>query len=151
MVALPTDVARSGVVARRALETVFRAMVSVLERSLLDKKRPCRATAQVIAALSIGGMVVARSLVDCTHADELRGSCLAKLCSLGDGKKGSTQRQRGLIVRRTTHGLSRDSCIPCARPPAASSSFPHFLRLLTLFVVRLRRDHSVLRLDTGAP
>ncbi len=35
MVALPTDVARSGVVARRAFETVFSAMVSVLERSLL--------------------------------------------------------------------------------------------------------------------
>jgi TetR/AcrR family transcriptional regulator, transcriptional repressor for nem operon len=38
MVALPTDVARSGVEAKRAFETVFRAMVSVLERSLVDKK-----------------------------------------------------------------------------------------------------------------
>ena len=38
MVALPTDVARSGVSAKRAFETVFKAMVSVLERSLVDKK-----------------------------------------------------------------------------------------------------------------
>ena len=53
MVALPTDVARSGIAARQAFETVFRAMVSVLERSLRDKKRPCRETAQAIAALSI--------------------------------------------------------------------------------------------------
>src|SRR5271170_5070081 len=68
MVALPTDVARSGVTARLAFETVFRAMVSVLERSLPDKKGKCHATAQVIAALSIGGMVVARTLVDRAHA-----------------------------------------------------------------------------------
>src|SRR5271170_1940416 len=34
MVALPTDVARSGMSAKRAYETVFKAMVSVLERSL---------------------------------------------------------------------------------------------------------------------
>jgi AcrR family transcriptional regulator len=87
MVALPTDVARSGVAARRAFETVFRAMVSVLERSLLDKRRNGRATAQVIAALSIGGMVVARTLVDCTHADELRAACLAAALELGGWDK----------------------------------------------------------------
>ena len=69
MVALPSDVARSGVTARRAFETVFRAMVSVLERSLLDRRQPSKVTAQVIAALSIGGMVVARTLVDRAHAD----------------------------------------------------------------------------------
>ena len=56
MVALPTDVARSGASARRAFETVFRAMVSVLERSLTQNGRRRRATAQGIAALSIGGM-----------------------------------------------------------------------------------------------
>jgi TetR/AcrR family transcriptional regulator, transcriptional repressor for nem operon len=87
MVALPTDVARSGVAARRAFETVFRAMVSVLERSLLDKKQKSRTTAQVIAALSIGGMVVARTLVDRSHADELRGSCLAVGLQLGGWEK----------------------------------------------------------------
>src|ERR1700719_4023876 len=37
MVALTTDVARSGEGARRAFETVFKAMVSVLERSLKQK------------------------------------------------------------------------------------------------------------------
>lgn len=39
MVALPTDVARSGTAARRAFETVFRAMVDVLERSLVGKRK----------------------------------------------------------------------------------------------------------------
>ena len=72
MVALPTDVARSGKPARSAFEAVFRSMVSVLERSLTQNGRPRRATAQGIASLCIGGMVVARALVDPILADELR-------------------------------------------------------------------------------
>jgi len=114
MVALPTDVARSGVAARSAFETVFRAMVSVLERSLVDKLRPRRETAQAIAALSIGGMVVARTLVDRTHADQLRASCLEAALQLGGweskanssgGKKDtSASRQH---IRRLTKGNRR--------------------------------------------
>src|SRR5689334_2537351 len=83
MVALPTDVARSGVTAKRAFETVFKAMVSVLERSLTDKKEPRRTRAQAIAALCIGGMVVARTMVDRGLADDLRGGCTAMALQLG--------------------------------------------------------------------
>jgi TetR/AcrR family transcriptional regulator, transcriptional repressor for nem operon len=94
MVALPTDVARSGVSARRAFETVFRAMVSVLERSLPEQRRGCCATAQAIAALSIGGMVVARTLVDRAHADELRSACLAVALELGGWEKKMDSRKK---------------------------------------------------------
>ena len=45
MVALPGDIARCGKSAKRAFETVFRAMVDVLERSLSDKDRPPHARA----------------------------------------------------------------------------------------------------------
>jgi AcrR family transcriptional regulator len=83
MVALPTDVARSSETARRAFETVFSAMVAVLEQSLTEKGRQPRATAQAIAALSIGGMVVARAMVDRAVADELRDSCMAMALKLG--------------------------------------------------------------------
>lgn len=83
MVALPTDVARSGVSARRAFETVFKAMVSVLERSLVQNGRRRRTTAQSIAALSIGGMVVARTIHDRALADELRAACMAVALDLG--------------------------------------------------------------------
>ena len=91
MVALPTDVARSGVAAKRAFETVFKAMVSVLERSLMDKRRPRRTKAQAIAALCIGGMVVARTMVDRDLADDLRGDCTAMALKLGgwDGRAKS--------------------------------------------------------------
>jgi len=83
MVALPTDVARSGVSAKRAFETVFKAMVSVLERSLAKNGRRRRTTAHAIAALSIGGMVVARTMTDRALADQLRAACIAVALDLG--------------------------------------------------------------------
>jgi TetR/AcrR family transcriptional regulator, transcriptional repressor for nem operon len=95
MVALPTDVARSGNRARGAFERVFRAMVSVLERSLKGDKTTKRVRAQAIAALSIGGMVVARTMPNRTNADELRGSCLQVALHLGNWQKtkaGKTSR-----------------------------------------------------------
>jgi AcrR family transcriptional regulator len=98
MVALPTDVARSGKTARRAFETVFKAMVNVLERSLIQKGRRRRATAQGIAALSIGGMVVARTLVDLTLADELREACMAVALELG-GWDRNTRSKIGKSVK----------------------------------------------------
>ncbi len=92
MVALPTDVARSSVSAKRAFETVFKAMVSVLERSLVQNGRHRRTTAQSIAALSIGGMVVARTMVDRELADELREACTAVALNLGGWDKKSRSR-----------------------------------------------------------
>jgi len=89
MVALPTDVARSGTSAKRAFETVFRAMVSVLERSMANKRKPRKSKAQAIAALCIGGMVVARTLVDRPAADELRRACAAMAMQLGGWDKKS--------------------------------------------------------------
>jgi TetR/AcrR family transcriptional regulator, transcriptional repressor for nem operon len=98
MVALPTDVARSGVPAKRAFETVFRAMVSVLERSVVDKRRANRATAQAIAALSIGGMVVARTLVDRRHADELRNACMTAALQMGGWSKAPFEKGKPKLV-----------------------------------------------------
>jgi TetR/AcrR family transcriptional regulator, transcriptional repressor for nem operon len=89
MVALPTDVARSGVSAKRAFETVFKAMVSVLDRSLAQNGRRRRATAQGIAALSIGGMVVARTMIDRALADQLRAACISVALDLGGWDKKS--------------------------------------------------------------
>jgi TetR/AcrR family transcriptional regulator, transcriptional repressor for nem operon len=87
MVALPTDVSRSGASAKRAFETVFKAMVSVLERSLVKKGRQRRTTAQAIAALAIGGMVVARTVMDRSLADDLRAACTSVALELGGWRR----------------------------------------------------------------
>ncbi len=101
MVALPSDVARSGECAKHAFQTVFAAMVGVLERGL-DQDRNSKERAQAIAALCVGGMVVARAMVDRPAADELRDSCMQVALQLGgwdgngkskDGKHGRWSQQ----------------------------------------------------------
>ncbi len=83
MTALPTDVARSSVSTKRAFETVFKAMVSVLERSTAGNGGPQREQAQAIAALCVGGMVVARAMADRAYADQLRDACMGVALELG--------------------------------------------------------------------
>jgi TetR/AcrR family transcriptional repressor of nem operon len=89
MVALPTDVSRSGESAKRAFETVFQAMVSVLERSSIGNGRPRRTTALATAALCVGGMVVARAMVNRTQADRLRDACMEVALKIGGWDKRS--------------------------------------------------------------
>jgi TetR/AcrR family transcriptional repressor of nem operon len=79
MVALPTDVARGGEDTKRAFETVFGAMVDMLEHA----GKPDHITAQAIAALCVGGMVVARAMVTRERADELRSACRDVALQLG--------------------------------------------------------------------
>jgi TetR/AcrR family transcriptional repressor of nem operon len=89
MVALPSDVMRSGESAKHAFATVFSAMVSVLERSLMQRGRARSTRAQAIAALCVGGMVVARAMDDRAHGDALRDACMSVALELGGWKKAS--------------------------------------------------------------
>jgi alcohol dehydrogenase class IV len=83
MIALPTDVTRSDETAKQAFETVFSAMVSVLERSLKQSDQSRCTRAQAIAALCVGGMVVARAFENRAHADKLRDACMSVALELG--------------------------------------------------------------------
>src|SRR3984885_8919532 len=89
MVALPTDVSRSGETAKQAFETVFSAMVSVLERSLKQSPRVRPNRAQAIPALCGGGMGGARALKNRSHADGLRDACMSVALELGQWDKRS--------------------------------------------------------------
>jgi TetR/AcrR family transcriptional repressor of nem operon len=100
MVALPTDVARLGVTARRAFETVFQAMVGVLERSLPRDAGRRHARAQSIAALCVGGMVVARAMAEGPAADDLRAACLGVALELGRWKKTNNRKNVGPAHRK---------------------------------------------------
>jgi TetR/AcrR family transcriptional repressor of nem operon len=94
MAALPSDVSRSTKSARCAFQTVFKAMVSVLERGRVENGRSRRALAQATAALCVGGMVVARAMVDRALADELRDACMAVALKLG-GWHNESKSKRG--------------------------------------------------------
>lgn len=83
MVALPGDVTRASDSAKTAFESVFLAMVSVLERSIQEKGRRRQTKAQAIAALCIGGMVVARAIAHRDVADQLREACTTIALDLG--------------------------------------------------------------------
>jgi AcrR family transcriptional regulator len=110
MVALPSDVARSGEGPKRAFETVFKAMVSTLERSLIEKDQTRRDRARAIAALCVGGMVVARSMVDHDLADELRNACTAIALNLGGWDKKRKSKKlvvQGKLQRITSKRSSR--------------------------------------------
>ena len=93
MIALPTDVSRSGKTAKAAFENVFRAMVNLLEHSSTTKGSSRSTEAKAIAALCIGGMVVARALEDRATADELRAACMSVALELG-GWNGQKQVKR---------------------------------------------------------
>jgi len=114
MAALPSDVARSGETAKRAFETVFKAMVSVLERGQIEKNRGRRSRAQAIAALCVGGMVVARSMDDRALADELRASCTDIALQLGSWEKKGKSRN-GSPVQRPSRSLPRGAAIVSGR------------------------------------
>jgi len=120
MAALPSDVARSSENVKRAFETVFKAMVTVLERSLNDKEGSSHARALAIAALCVGGMVVARSVVDRAVADELRDACMAMALKLGgwdNARIRRGQRLKGVEMSKTTFVASGRQLFPITSSP----------------------------------
>jgi TetR/AcrR family transcriptional repressor of nem operon len=86
MVALPSDVARAGAAAKQAYQTVFEAMVDILQRGSPNGRSPNRASALAIAALCVGGMVIARASDDRALGDELRDAAQAVALELGGWK-----------------------------------------------------------------
>jgi TetR/AcrR family transcriptional regulator, transcriptional repressor for nem operon len=107
MTALPTDVARSSKSTKQAFETVFKAMVSVLERSTRGNNGPHRDHAQAMAALCVGGMVVARAMADRGYADELRDACMVVALELGGWSGG--RRSKNGDSRRTQRARAAGS------------------------------------------
>jgi AcrR family transcriptional regulator len=83
MVALPSDVARADREVKRAFETVLKVMLEVLDQGVRGNGDNDRRRALAIAALCVGGMVIARGIEDRTLADELRDAALATALTLG--------------------------------------------------------------------
>jgi TetR/AcrR family transcriptional repressor of nem operon len=100
MVALPTDVRRSSAVVKSAFETVFSAMVALLEQSVSAQEGEARRQkAQAIAALCVGGLIVSRALRDVSLADDLRNASMAVALELMDSRasaraKGGSKKRK---------------------------------------------------------
>jgi TetR/AcrR family transcriptional repressor of nem operon len=96
MVALPSDVARSDERVKGAFENVFKAMVTLLGREV---KNGSENTAMAIAALCIGGMVVARSMNDRDLSDGLRKAATKVALELGGWKSPKRGKRRQAYAR----------------------------------------------------
>ncbi len=105
MVALPADVTRGDAQLKRAFETVFAAMVNILERSMSSRGREAHVRAQATAALCIGGMVVARAMQNRAAADALRDACMKVALDLC-GRTGRPGKRRARTPARS-FGVSR--------------------------------------------
>jgi AcrR family transcriptional regulator len=98
MIALPSDVARGNGQVRVAYQQMLEAMVELYASSTGGGKRVARERALVLAALSVGGMVLARTLPDSKLAEAVRRAshahAQAMLPRQGKGrvKKRVTQR-----------------------------------------------------------
>ena len=99
MTVLPTDVSRASPKVKSAFEDVFRAMVSVLERSMPPSDRRSRVTAQAITALCVGGMVIARALADGERAEALRAASRQVALELGGWAPRRASRKPGTPSR----------------------------------------------------
>jgi len=83
MVALPSDIARGDERVKTAFETVFKAMVTLLNGDVKKSGKQGEEIAMAIAALCIGGMVVARSMNDRALADRVREAATSVALELG--------------------------------------------------------------------
>ncbi len=74
MIALPSDIGRGNQEVQASYQRLLEAMVGLFERSL-DGRRPAkRQTALTLAALCVGGMVLAKALPSSDLASEVRNA-----------------------------------------------------------------------------
>jgi TetR/AcrR family transcriptional regulator, transcriptional repressor for nem operon len=73
---LPSDVACSNPEVRAAYQELLTAMVGLFETSLEDRRPDAHQMALVLAALCVGGMILARTLPDSTLAEDIRKAAL---------------------------------------------------------------------------
>jgi TetR/AcrR family transcriptional repressor of nem operon len=76
MIALPSDVGRGNPEVLAAYQQLLEGMVGLFERSVEGTRTHKRETALTLAALCVGGMVLARTLPDSRLAEAVRAAAL---------------------------------------------------------------------------
>lgn len=72
MIALPSDIARSGTEVQNSFQELLTAMVWLFETNMKPNSPNNKRDALSMAALCVGGMVLARTLPDSSLAEEIR-------------------------------------------------------------------------------
>jgi len=101
LIAFPTDFLRKEHRVRQAFETVVRIMIDVFEQALQRDGPAARSRTHAIAALCVGGMVLARPIEDRTLADELREAAMGVALSLGQWRQTPVEMQQNSAVATT--------------------------------------------------
>jgi AcrR family transcriptional regulator len=83
LVALPNDVSRTEESVKRAFESVLKVLIDIFEQGLERKGEAARRRSLAMAALCVGGMVLARTVEDRMLGDELREAARSVALSLG--------------------------------------------------------------------
>ncbi len=82
MIALPSDVARADNATQESFQRLLDAMVWLFETNMQPATESSKQNAQAIAALCIGGMVLAKALPDSDLAESIRASAYATATGL---------------------------------------------------------------------
>lgn len=99
LIALPSDVARATPRVKQAYRQLLEAMAGIFADCLGDEADAARQRGLAIAALCVGGMVIARASQDHALAGELRSAAMQVALRLG-GWEGETNSKR---VRARRH------------------------------------------------
>lgn len=94
MIALPSDAGRSGSAVREAYRHLLVAMVGLYERAMPGECEDRRERALSLAALSVGGMILARTIPDAPLGLEVREAALARALEILAGTQGGDGQAR---------------------------------------------------------
>ena len=83
LIALPSDVSRSGPKVKEAYQKVLESMIHIFESGLEQSSIDRRRRAMSISALCIGAMALARAINDEELSEEIRQAALASAFELG--------------------------------------------------------------------
>ena len=103
LVAFPSEFLRKEPRVQQAFETVIRVMIDVFEQALRRTGPAARNRAQAIAALCVGGMVLARSIKDRALADELRNAAMTAALSLGQWPRPQAELRQNVAAALNGH------------------------------------------------
>ncbi len=92
MIALPSDIARGGVEVKRAYEQILEAMVNIFSGNFSTPVSNKRERALGVAALCVGGMVLARAVENNALSDEIREAARQLALVSGGWQNGAARK-----------------------------------------------------------